>query len=54
MKEMAPGVGYYCVFCHLSATVSAEGDYALVLKDDPQYRRQTRRVPLDQIRPIGS
>lgn len=47
---MEPEVGYYCVFCHLSVTVSAAGGYALVLQDDDQRRRQRRRVPLAQIR----
>ena len=48
---MAPEVGYYCVFCHLSVTISEPGGYALVLKDDPEYRRRSRRLPLDEIRP---
>lgn len=50
MKEMAPEIGYYCVFCHLSATISAAGGYALVLKDDAAFRRQPRRVPLERMR----
>ncbi len=51
MREMAPEVGYYCVFCHLAVTVSLAGGYALVLKDDAQNRRQSRRVALETLRP---
>jgi hypothetical protein len=44
-------VGYYCVFCHLAVTISAEGGYALVLTDDGKNRRQSRRVSIELLRP---
>ncbi|MBM3266218.1 MAG: hypothetical protein FJZ01_01100 [Candidatus Sericytochromatia bacterium] len=46
LRETAPGIGYYCVFCHLAVTVSEAGGYALVLADDARQRRRARRVPL--------
>ena len=48
---MQAGVGYYCVFCHLSVTLSHAGGYALVLQDDENCRRVPSRIPLDLIRP---
>jgi hypothetical protein len=49
LKETAPDLGYYCVFCHLAVTLSHAGSYALIVRDDAQNRRRSSRVPLESL-----